>query len=159
MRRDKAGSETAAAALPTRSMPTPAVGPRTAVLSPGDFSALASAPVLVRGARNPRIQLGAPGHIETKLPQHPIAKGVPAKFDVKQTEMYNEAFTVPEPDQVVFFETWDKGEKFRSGCCWALGQGRVFYFRPGHETYPVFHHRTTRPGGGRRLKKPPRPSR
>ncbi len=86
---------------------------------------------------------GAPGHLETKLPDHPIAKGVPAKFDVKQTEMYNELFTVPEPDAVVFFETWDKGEKFRSGCCWALGQGRVFYFRPGHETYPVFHQEET----------------
>ena len=46
-------------------------------------------------------------------------------------------------DAVVFFETWDKGEKFRSGCCWALGQGRVFYFRPGHETYPVFHQEET----------------
>lgn len=86
---------------------------------------------------------GAPGHLETKLPDHPIAKGVPAKFDVKQTEMYNELFTVPEPDAVVFFETWDKGEKFRSGSCWAVGEGRVFYFRPGHETYPVFHQEET----------------
>ncbi|MBI3855434.1 MAG: ThuA domain-containing protein [Planctomycetes bacterium] len=81
----------------------------------------------------------APSHVETRLPKHPIAQGVPDKFDVKQTEMYNEAFTVPEPDAVIFFETWDKGEKFRAGCCWALGAGRVFYFRPGHETYPVFH--------------------
>ena len=86
---------------------------------------------------------GAPGHIETKLPDHPIAKGVPAKFDVKQTEMYNELFTVPDPDTVVFFETWDKGEKFRAGCAWALGEGRVFYFRPGHETFPVFHQEET----------------
>jgi trehalose utilization protein len=84
-----------------------------------------------------------PGHIETRLPDHPIARGVPPKFDVKQTEMYNEPFTVPEPDAVVFFETWDKGEKFRSGCCWAVGEGRVFYFRPGHETYPVFHQEET----------------
>ena len=86
---------------------------------------------------------GAPGHIETKLPKHPIAEGLPAKFDVKQTEMYNELFQVPEPDAVVFFETWDKGEKFRSGCCWSLGEGRVFYFRPGHETFPVFHQEET----------------
>ncbi|HEV3027953.1 MAG TPA: ThuA domain-containing protein [Planctomycetota bacterium] len=86
---------------------------------------------------------GAPGHLETKLAQHPIAKGVPATFDVAKTEMYNEPFTVPEPDAVVFFETWDKGEKFRSGCCWALGEGRVFYFRPGHETFPVFHQEET----------------
>jgi trehalose utilization protein len=82
---------------------------------------------------------GAPSHIEVKAADHPIAKGIPAKFDVKQTEMYNEAFTVPTPDTVVFFETWDKGEKFRAGCCWSLGEGRVFYYRPGHETFPVFH--------------------
>lgn len=86
---------------------------------------------------------GATGHLEVKNPKHPIAQGVPAKFDVKQTEMYNEVFTVPEPDTVVFFETWDKGEKFRSGCCWSVGAGRVFYFRPGHETFPVFHQEET----------------
>ena len=82
---------------------------------------------------------GAPSHVEVKAPDHPIAKGVPARFDVKQTEMYNEPFTVPAPDTVVFAESWDKGEKFRAGCCWKVGEGRVFYFRPGHETYPVFH--------------------
>lgn len=80
----------------------------------------------------------APSHVEVKAPDHPIAKGLPLKFDVKVTEMYDEPFTVPEPDTVVFFETWDKGEKFRGGCCWNVGKGRVFYFRPGHETYPVF---------------------
>lgn len=82
---------------------------------------------------------GLPSHVETKLPEHPIAKGVPAKFDIPATEMYNEPFAVPEPDAVVFFETWDKGEKFRAGCCWQVGEGRVFYFRPGHETYKVYH--------------------
>jgi trehalose utilization protein len=82
---------------------------------------------------------GAPSHIEVRSKDHPIAKDLPAKFDVKATEMYNEPFTVPAPDTVVFQETWDKGEKFRAGCCWTVGEGRVFYFRPGHETYPVFH--------------------
>ena len=86
---------------------------------------------------------GLPSHVETRAPDHPIAKGIPSKFDIKQTEMYNELFTVPEPDTVVFFETWDKGEKFRAGCCWKLGEGRVFYFRPGHETFPVFHQEET----------------
>lgn len=86
---------------------------------------------------------GAPSHVEVRAPDHPIARGIPAKFDVKQTEMYNEVFTVPDPDTVVFFETWDKGEKFRAGCCWNVGKGRVFYFRPGHETFPVFHQEET----------------
>jgi dipeptidyl-peptidase-4 len=81
---------------------------------------------------------GAPSHVTTLLPDHPIAAGLPPKWDVKQTEMYDEPFHVPKPDSVVFEERWDKGEHFRSGCVWKVGQGRVVYFRPGHETYPVF---------------------
>ncbi|MEY4482847.1 MAG: hypothetical protein RL693_299 [Verrucomicrobiota bacterium] len=81
---------------------------------------------------------GAPGHLTTLLPQHPIASGLPAQWDIPQTEMYGEPFHVPAPDEVVFEEKWDKGEHFRSGCVWQVGKGRVFYFRPGHETYPVF---------------------
>ena len=67
-----------------------------------------------------------------------ISAGLPATWDVAQTEMYGEPFHVPPPDEVVFEEKWDKGEHFRSGCVWRVGQGRVFYFRPGHETFPVF---------------------
>ncbi|MDA1069599.1 MAG: ThuA domain-containing protein [Verrucomicrobia bacterium] len=70
--------------------------------------------------------------------KHPIAKGLPKRFQVKATEMYNEPFHVPEPDEVIFEETWKLGERFRSGIVWNIGQGKVFYFRPGHETYPVF---------------------
>jgi trehalose utilization protein len=85
---------------------------------------------------------GAPSHVTTLLPDHPIAAGLPEKWDVPQTEMYNEPFHVPEPDAVVFEERWDKGERFRSGCAWKVDKGRVFYFRPGHETYPVFRQET-----------------
>ncbi len=81
---------------------------------------------------------GAPSHVTTLLPEHPIAAGLPLKWDIAQTEMYDEPFHVPKPEAVVFEEHWDKGEHFRSGCVWQVGQGRVFYFRPGHETYPVF---------------------
>ena len=81
---------------------------------------------------------GMPSHVTTRLPQHPIAAGLPAQWDIPRTEMYGEPFHVPTPDEVVFEEKWDKGEHFRSGCVWQVGQGRVFYFRPGHETYPVF---------------------
>jgi len=52
--------------------------------------------------------------------------------------MYDEPFHVPAPDEVVLEEHWSSGEWFRSGSVWHLGRGRVFYFRPGHETYPVF---------------------
>ena len=81
---------------------------------------------------------GMPSHVTTRLPQHPIAAGLPAQWDIPRTEMYGEPFHVPPPDEVVFEEKWDKGENFRGGCVWQVGQGRVFYFRPGHETYPVF---------------------
>jgi trehalose utilization protein len=80
----------------------------------------------------------APSHVTTLLPQHPIAADLPAKWDIPQTEMYNEPFHVPPPDAVIFEEHWDLGEHFRSGCLWQVGKGQVFYFRPGHEVYPVY---------------------
>lgn len=81
---------------------------------------------------------GKPSHVRVLLPDHPLAKGLPERFDIPQTEMYDEPFHVPPPDAVVFEETWDKGERFRSGSVWKVGKGRVVYFRPGHETYPVY---------------------
>ena len=69
-------------------------------------------------------------------PDHPIAAGIPAEFELPQTEMYDEPFHVPEPDEVILEERWASGEWFRSGAVWKLGRGKVFYFRPGHETFP-----------------------
>lgn len=81
---------------------------------------------------------GKPSFLNTLLPDHPIAKDIPKKFQVAGTEMYNEPFHVPAPDQVVFEERWPTGEWFRSGAVWNIGRGKIFYFRPGHETYPVY---------------------
>lgn len=81
---------------------------------------------------------GKPSHVRTLLPKHPIAQGLPAQFDIPHTEMYDEPFHVPAPDEVVFEERWDAGEHFRSGAVWKIGQGKLFYFRPGHETFDVF---------------------
>jgi trehalose utilization protein len=76
--------------------------------------------------------------VTTLRPEHPLAKGIPAQFTIPATEAYDEPFHVPAPDEVVFRETWSAGGWFRSGMVWNLGQGKVFYFRPGHETYPVY---------------------
>ena len=65
-------------------------------------------------------------------------KGLPKHFQIPQTEMYDDPFHVPTPDEVLFEETWATGEWFRSGMLWKLGKGKVFYFRPGHETFQVF---------------------
>ena len=81
---------------------------------------------------------GQPSHVSTLLHKHPIAEGIPSTFDIPQTEVYGGAFNVPKPDAVIFEEHWDNGESFTSGCAWQVGKGRVFYFRPGHETYPIY---------------------
>ena len=52
--------------------------------------------------------------------------------------MYGEYFDIPQPDELVFISSFAGGEVFRSGCCFRRGKGRVFYFSPGHETYPVY---------------------
>ena len=70
--------------------------------------------------------------------EHPIAHGIPEKFEIPETEMYDERFGVPEPDELLLVETWKEGEYFRSGMLWNLGQGKVFYFRPGDQQYPVY---------------------
>ncbi len=81
---------------------------------------------------------GKPGHLTTLAKDHPITKDIPETFDVPHTEMYSDPFHVPAPDVVLFEEKWDAGEHFKSGCLWNIGKGKVFYFRPGHETYDVY---------------------
>jgi trehalose utilization protein len=81
---------------------------------------------------------GKPSHLRLLVKNHPLAAGLPDTFDVPQTEMYNGPFHVPHPDVTLFQETWDSGEEFESGSLWRLGKGTIFYFRPGHETFPIF---------------------
>ena len=75
-------------------------------------------------------------------PGHPIAKGLPAYFELENEEMYGEPFTVPEPLETVFVSWFQGGEVFRSGLTYRRGAGNIFYFRPGHETYPTYHDAT-----------------
>ncbi len=77
--------------------------------------------------------------IWTVAPQHPIAAGVPHPIAIAKHEMYGEYFDIPPPDELVFISSFSGGEVFRSGCCFRRGKGRVFYFSPGHETYPIYH--------------------
>ncbi len=71
---------------------------------------------------------------------HPIAEGLGEYFEIEHEEMYGEPFDIPQPDQLVFISWFQGGEVFRSGCCYHRGRGKVFYFRPGHETHPTYHH-------------------
>lgn len=72
-------------------------------------------------------------------PGHPIARGIDRYFELPVEEMYGEPFGIPPPDEQVFISWFEGGEVFRSGCCWTRGNGKIFYFRPGHETYPTYH--------------------
>lgn len=71
-------------------------------------------------------------------PSHPIAQGIDRYFEIEHEETYAEPFDIPEPDELVFGGWYEGGEIFRSGCCFYRGNGKIFYFQPGHETVPVF---------------------
>lgn len=72
-------------------------------------------------------------------PYHPIAQGIPECIEIPDEEMYGEFFDIPKPDDVVFTGWFKGGEVFRSGCTFTRGMGKIFYFQPGHEAYPVYH--------------------
>lgn len=71
---------------------------------------------------------------------HPIAEGLGEYIEIPKEEMYGERFEIPAPDELVFISWFEGGEVFRSGCCYHRGKGNLFYFRPGHETFPIYHH-------------------
>lgn len=77
-------------------------------------------------------------------PGHPIAAGIDRYFEVEQSEMYGEPFALPAVEEQVFLSWYEGGEVFRSGCCWRRGNGKIFYFSPGHETYPIYRDRNVR---------------
>ncbi|MCT1578088.1 ThuA domain-containing protein [Oceanobacillus kimchii] len=72
-------------------------------------------------------------------PTHPITQGIGQYFEIPQEEMYGEHFDIPTPDELLFISWFEGGEVFRSGATFKRGRGKIFYFRPGHETYPTYH--------------------
>ena len=76
--------------------------------------------------------------IWTVDPSHPIAKGIDETFVLEDEEMYGEFFDIPKPESVVFIGWYNTGEVFRSGCTFTRGNGKIFYFQPGHETNGSF---------------------
>jgi len=72
-------------------------------------------------------------------PAHPVAAGIERFIELDREEMYGEPFEVPQPDELVFVSWFAGGQVFRSGLCYQRGMGRIFYFQPGHESYPTYH--------------------
>lgn len=73
-------------------------------------------------------------------PGHPIAAGLGETIELEHEEMYGERFDIPAPETLVFVSWFNGGEVFRSGCCYTRGRGKIFYFRPGHESFPTYFH-------------------
>ena len=71
-------------------------------------------------------------------PGHPIVEGIGEYIELPHEEMYGEHFDIPAPETLVFVSWFPGGEVFRSGCCYGRGAGKVFYFRPGHESHPTY---------------------
>ena len=88
------------------------------------------------------LAIAPPGHgaekLWTLLPGHPIAAGIPNPVEIEIEEMYNEFFDIPQPDELVFNAAFEGCGSFRAGAAYHRGRGKVFYFQPGHETYPVY---------------------
>ena len=82
---------------------------------------------------------GAKERLWTIKPNHPIAEGVDETFTIDCEEMYGEPFDIAEPMETIFMGWFNGGEVFRSGCTWVRGNGKIFYFQPGHETNRAFH--------------------
>ena len=81
---------------------------------------------------------GKPELIHVLDPKHPIAKGV-KDFTIPKTEAYLNPFNVPSPDVKILEGRYEGGAQDGSdGMLWNFGKGKVFYFRPGHETYPIY---------------------
>ncbi len=77
-------------------------------------------------------------------PGHPISQGIDKYFEIPNVEMYGEPFGIPTPEEMIFISWFEGGEVFRSGATWKRGNGKIFYFRPGHETYPIYYHDTVK---------------
>ena len=77
-------------------------------------------------------------------PTHPIAQGVPNPIIIDAQEMYGEFFDIPAPDELIFISSFTGGEVFRSGCTFRRGHGKIFFFSPGDQDYPVYHHTDVR---------------
>lgn len=72
-------------------------------------------------------------------PFHPITRGIGEFFTIPHSEMYGERFDIPTPDELIFISWYQGGNVFRSGCTFQRGNGKIFYFGPGHESYPIYH--------------------
>lgn len=84
-------------------------------------------------------EVGEKERVWVVTPEHPVAQGIPETFVVPHSEMYGERFDIPDDGKIVFMSWYEGGNVFRSGVAFQRDSGKIFYFSPGHETYPIYH--------------------
>jgi trehalose utilization protein len=84
-------------------------------------------------------EIGEKERVWVVSPGHPIVEGLGPYFEIPHTEMYGEFFDIPQPDNLITISWYQGGEVFRSGCCFYRGRGKIFYFAPGHEAFPIYY--------------------
>ena len=89
--------------------------------------------------RSKWIENGALERIWVVEPNHPITQNLPENFEIPHSETYGERLDIPAPDELVFISWFSGGEVYRSGCCFKRGKGKIFYFSPGHEEFPIYY--------------------
>jgi trehalose utilization protein len=73
---------------------------------------------------------------------HPVVEGMEKEyFEILKSEMYGEPYGMPTPDDTIFISWFEGGEVLRSGVSWHKGSGRIFFFAPGHEEFPVYYNK------------------
>ena len=89
-------------------------------------------------------EIGEKERVWVVSPGHPIVEGLGPYFEIPHAEMYGEFFDIPQPDNQIFISWYQGGEVFRSGCCFYRGRGKIFYFAPGHESFPIYYQQEVR---------------
>lgn len=84
-------------------------------------------------------EVGEKERLWVVAPNHPITQGVPETFTLPHSEMYGERFEIPDDGKIIFLSWFEGGNVFRSGVAYNRDNGKIFYFSPGHETYPIYH--------------------
>lgn len=72
-------------------------------------------------------------------PSHPITRGIDRYFTLPHEETYGEPFVIPTPDKLLLIGNFSGGEVLRAGCLFERGNGKIFYFQPGHESFPTYY--------------------
>ncbi|MFA6929843.1 MAG: ThuA domain-containing protein [Lentisphaeria bacterium] len=84
-------------------------------------------------------EIGEKERLWVVSPAHPIARNIPETFVIPHHEMYGEPFDIPQDGKLIFMSWFEGGNVFRSGVAFERDRGKIFYFSPGHETFPIFH--------------------